>query len=277
MNAAQAIPPKLLEGKVYGYEITEHGIPLVHVMRPGKPNFMIKIPVSQFFMFNEKDYENTPEGLRRLEYELKSRINSVIEFVVYDVDEENMIAYGSRLKAMEIRSRIYYRPKREKEKAEIVEGTRALATVVSVKTNRLKVEVLGAEAELRSEDLSYKALHELTQEFKVGEKFEVIVHDIEPVLYSCMDKEYKLYKINASRREALTNPADKFFNQFALGQKVGGIVKTQTPAGIFVDLAGKMDVLCPPPAVGRLLRGDSCIVEITLKDEAKKRLYGRIV
>ena len=275
--AAQSVPPTILTGTIYGYETSETlGVPLVLVTRENKPNFVIKIPVSQLFMYDPKTYEGEA-GKRALAYELNSRVNSEIEFVVYNVIEADRLALASRLKAMELRSKNYYKPRKNKKKAEIEEGSRTFAKVVSVKNNRVKVEINGIETEMPSEELSWRALEDLRNEFQVGQEFEVIVHDIEEVEYETLGQTYKLYTATASRREALPNPAELFYSQFKIGQRIGGIIKAQNEHGVFVDLAGKMDVLCPPPAVGKPVRGDKCIIEITKMEDKTKRLFGRFV
>lgn len=275
--AAQSVPPTILKGTIYGYETSDTlGVPMVLVTREDRPNFVIKIPVSQLFMYDEKQYDGE-EGRRALAYELNSRMNSEIEFVVYDVLEAEKLAIASRLKAMELRAKSFYKARKGKKKAEIEEGSRTFAKVVSVKNNRVKVEMSGIETTLRSEDLSWRALEDLRNEFKVGQEFEVIVHDIEEVDYESLNKTYKLFTAKASRREALPNPAELFYSQFKIGQRIGGVIKAQNEHGVFVDLAGKMDVLCPPPAVGIPVRGDKCIIEITKMDDKTKRLFGRFV
>lgn len=275
--AAQAVPPTILKGTIYGYETSETlSIPMVLVTREDRPNFVIKIPVSQLFIYDPKNYEG-PTGKRALEYELNSRVNSEIEFVVYNVLEAEKLAIASRLKAMELRSKSFYRPRKGKKKAEIEEGSRAWAKVVAVKNNRIKVEVNGVETTMASEDLSWRALDDLRNEFKVGQEFEVIMHDIQEVEHVAFGQTYKLFTAKASRREALPNPAEVFYGQFKIGQRIGGIIKAQNEHGVFVDLAGKMDVLCPPPAVGIPVRGDRCIIEITKMDDKTKRLFGRFV
>ena len=287
MEAAQSVPPRILTGEVYGSEFTEHGIPLMLVKLTEKDTgyFIIKIPVSQFFMYDPKTYAGD-EGERALLREIDSRIGSTVEFVVYNILEKEGYAYGSRLKAMELRSAKYYKPKKSagsngevtKEKApEIVAGTRALARVTSVKNNRVKVEIKGAEAELKSEDLSWRALEELTEEFEVGQEFEVIVKDVTPVKYDSMGNTYNLFVVKASKKEADPNPADMYFDKFFVKQRIKGVVKSQTETGVFVDLSGMMDCLCPAPAVGRAIRGEKCLIEITEKDEKKKHLYGRFL
>lgn len=277
MNAAQAIPPKLLKGRVTGYETTEHDFTLVHVSLLEGSNFIIKIPVEQFFVYEKQNYQGDLEGKRRLQKELNSRINSEIEFVVYDVDEIKMIAYASRVKAMEIRSRIFYKDTKRTKKPLIQNGTKAMARVVSVKNNRVVVEVCGVETTMASEELSWKALDVLTEEFKVGDKFPVVVDNIESFIYDTNKQSYKLFKITASKRLAERNPAEKYYHQFSVGQFVGGIVKTHTPVGVFVELDGKMDCVCPPSVADRFVRGDNCIVEITRMDDEKKRIFGRFV
>lgn len=277
MAAAQSVPPLMLKGIVYGYEFSDSlGIPLILVTREDKPHFVIKIPVSQFFVYDERTYIGD-EGKRALERELKSRIGSEIEFVVFDLQEKECVAIASRLSALERRSHINYKTRPGKKTPFIQNGGRASAKVVCVKNNLVKVEISGIETIIRSEELSWRALESLTQEFEVGDEFEVIVDNIEEFEYEALNRKYKLYSASASKRLAEPNPAEQYFNQFSVGQRIGGKVKTHNEVGVFVDLAGKVDILCPHPASGMVVRGQKCIVEITSMDEKKFRLYGRIV
>lgn len=275
--SAQSVPKVPLRGVVYGYEFSEVlGIPLVLVSRPGKPHFVIKIPVSQFMVYDERNYIGE-EGKRALDRELRSRIGSEIDFVVFDLQEKERFAIASRLSAMEIIAKKNYTPVHGNKKPLIRNGSTAEAKVICVKNNLVKVEVSGLEAVIRSEELSWRALESLTQEFEVGDTFHVIVNDIEEFEYEALNQKYKLFKANVSKRLADPNPAEQFFHQFAEGQRIGGVIKVHNENGVFIDLAGKMDILCPHPATGMPIRGARCIVEITNIDENKLRLYGRIV
>ena len=276
MAAAQSVPPTILSGEIYGFGY-EDEIPMVYVQREGK-EFKFKIPIQMLMPIKLENYTGE-EGKRKLDRELRSRVGSKIDFIVYNVDESNKnhMAYASRIKAMEIRSRQYFVPVKGRKKARYEVGGKAVARVVAVKNNSIKVEMMGAECTMKSEDLSWKAMYELTNEFTVGDEFEVKILSVEEKKYTALGQTYTLYAVKASKRELEPNPATLYFDKFMEGSTYSGVIKAHTEAGVFVELAGMMDCLCPPPAVGRPIRGKKCLIQITEKDEKKKFIYGRFV
>lgn len=278
--ASQSIPKKVLNGIIQGFGYTPNGIPVFNVTQEGTKGFIqIKIPASQMFMYDAKQYESMGDnGKKFLEHEMIARIGAPIRFCVYQFDEKNMIAYGSRIAAMESDAAFNYVhiPPNE-DRPRIFEGILAQAVVIGVRRDRVRIEVFGADTTLKSEDLSWKALGVLTDEFKVGDSFIVKVKSVEMKKYEINGKEYRLPKIKASKKEAEQKPADLYFDQFEEGQCVMGEIKAMADNnGVFVCIENKMDVLCSVPRVNVPARGMRCVVEITKKDPETKRLNGII-
>ena len=103
----------------------------------------------------------------------------------------------------------------------MVEGVKALAKVVCVRKDRVKVEVCGAETTIISKELSWLALGVITDEFSINDQFYVRVSNI---------KEYRYDRLDGAACRLVTISASK-----------------------------------------------QCIVQITRKEDAKKRLSGNIV
>ena len=161
----------------------------------------------------------------------------------------------------------------------MVDGEKALAKVVSVRTDRVKVEVCGAETTIISKELSWLALGVITDEFSINDQFYVRVSNIKEYRYDRLDgAACRLVTISASKRDAEPKPAEQYYDSFELGGYYGGVIKNaDDEAGVFVNLQEKMDCLCGYPASGIPSRGKQCIVQITRKEDAKKRLSGNIV
>lgn len=239
--------------------------------------FVIRIPATAFFELNPDDYKNDKDGLKHLRSELSSRIGSHIAFAVYDVNEKEGYAYGSRIDAMEQIARNYYVKKKSDGIPEIVNGCRVKAEVVSTAKDRLKVDVMGAEATILSKELSHVALGPINEEFHIGDTFLVNVDKIEDVIYESMGKKHHMIHLVASKRAAEPDPSTLYFDQFNVGDRCYGEIKNITEFGVFVRLKKKMDCVCHIPVTGMPAIGKTCIVDIYNKDENNRWLYGNIV
>lgn len=240
--------------------------------------FKILIPVQELFPIRLEDYRGE-RGVEYLKNEMISRINGEIEFTVYDLHEAERYAKGSRVEALAIKTSRYYFNLQNDGKPEMVEGVKALAKVVSVRKDRVKVEVCGAETTIISKELSWLALGVITDEFSINDQFYVRVSNIKEYRYDRLDgAACRLVTISASKRDAEPKPAEQYYDSFELGGYYGGVIKNaDDEAGVFVNLQEKMDCLCGYPASGIPSRGKQCIVQITRKEDAKKRLSGNIV
>lgn len=240
--------------------------------------FKILVPVQELFPIRLEDYKGE-RGVEFLKNEMISRINGEIEFTVYDLHEAERYAKGSRVEALAIKTSRYYFNLQNDGKPEMVEGVKALAKVVSVRKDRVKVEVCGAETTIISKELSWLALDVITDEFSINDQFYVRVSNIKEYKYDRLDgAACRLVTISASKRDAEPKPAEQYYDTFELGGYYGGVIKNaDDEVGVFVNLQEKMDCLCGYPASGIPSRGKQCIVQITRKEDAKKRLSGNIV
>lgn len=280
-QAARSIPKKICWGTVNGYTKLNDEL-MVTVTQDDLPYqmFMIVIPVSQFFAYDKKDYVNAETGRDYMENELKSRIGSHVCYCIFDVLEGNAFAVASRLSAMEQMSENVFRKKKNDGLPELIPGVITNAEIVSVRQDRVKVFVGGAESIIKSAELSWTALGPLQTEFKVGDVIPVKVMEVDTFEYETYNEKpqkYKLTKVKLSRREALENPAERYLSHFREGQVVSGIIKLYTEKGVFVNIQNKMDCLCRIPAVGRPIPGTPCIVKITDIYQDTSQITGRII
>ncbi len=282
MRAARAIPPTRLKGRVVSFRKTPNQGDYIMELRTldekGKASGQIPvfIPADQFFVYNAADYAGE-KGEEHFENELKSRLNSEVEFCVYNVFEKEKTAYASRLKALESKAYMYYKKQQTNGKPKIEQGALVPAVVTSVRIDRVKVDVAGAECTIRSGEMSWLAQRDLRAEYKVGDTFLVKVISIEPADYKSCGQTYHLYKIEVSKRMAEENPAEKYFDRFHIGEICSGEVKVDnSEIGVFVKVKDLMDCLCPHPAAGTPEPGTEVSVVITSMNAEEKRLYGFI-
>ena len=271
LRASQSIPPTILTGTIVGIEETPNGYMIAQITTKGTSGeIMVKIPVTHLFVYNPKDYEGQ-EGQGYLQNELVSRINSEIHFLVYNFHEGDDFAYGSRLAAMEMEGRMnYIKPQRD-GLPRVCEGMIAEARVLAVRKDRLRVEVAGIETTILSgRELSWTALSDLRDEFEIGQKFMVKIMSVKAEKLAIGSREFKLIKIEVSKSKAESNPAEKYYHQFKVGQVVSGKIKSKVRnEGIFVTIQGKMDVLCSIPPIGFPEQGKLCTVRIMKCDDEK--------
>lgn len=293
--AANSVPPTIMHGIMTGITSTPNGDCLVLVSRcreNGESMIPIKIPVEMFFVYNNKKAMNLPilqgdsseETKKYIQNELLARIGSKVEFTIQKVvaieDEAGnpvQVAYGNRLKAMEIRCRNNYLTIPRGEELPIIsEGMIVSALVTGVRKDRIRVNVMGAETTIHSEELSHTTLESLDREFEVGDAFEVKVSDIQEYEHVAFGNTFHLVTLKASKKATTIHPNKKYFNQFQVGDISRGVIKAVNE-GVYVLLNDKVLCRCNPPAVGMPVVGEPCSVQITYKKEEDYRIGGRIL
>ncbi len=282
LQLAQSVPPVPITGKIIGIEnFNNKYAAKVNIIDERELGiFDVLIPVAYLFPYNVSDYEGyvDPEvGRTRMRDRLQSMVGAVIRFVIYDVKEERMVALGSRVKAMELTSNYYYR--RATGNNRVFPGVLANAKVVSTRRDRVICDVLGADVEIKSNELSWTALDTVDNEFSVGDVFPVRIETVKPFVYKVGENSMHLYSVTASRRAALPDPKEEFFDSYNEGGIYSGIVKTgSVEQGFFVTLNGRIDCVCKPGNIlKKIVKGCECTVAITKKDPEKKRLNGIII
>lgn len=287
--AVSKSPRKILSGKIVGFGNDAENIMCAKIQLDNtKGKYKVLIPVSYLFPFDyEKEYGRygAEKGASYFSDELVSRIGGHITFTITKVLEKEQIAYGCRLEAMAIEAYGWYKHKQEDGEPKLKNGLKAIAEVISVRDDRLKVYVLGAEATIKTKELSWTSLGLIRDEFHMGDKFAVCVDHITDNDYNvCTYKDgkvaekrnFKLVNISASKRKAEPEPKNEYFKDFEIGNLSGGIITNIDGGKIFVSLYGKMDCVCNAPAKGVPAKGVACVVEITQRKEKEKLLYGKI-
>lgn len=288
-DAARSVPKTILKGVIGSVAELDGGTLVAYidqVRRLGKNEegntaegyFQTIIPVSQMIAYDPKQYAGE-EGKNELRKKLQRRIGTEIHLCIYDVREKEGIAIGSRLTAEALRVNKWYIKKDEKDgMPRLIEGMLAQATVIEVHNSYLNIEVAGAEGTIQHTELSYNHLSTLYDEYRVGDKINVKIKKITFFDYESDNQKYRLARVETSAKEAQASPADKFFHQFHVGEVCAGVIKSEaSETGVFVNLRGKMDCLCPIPASKRATVNSKCGVRITKMDDEQKRIFGEII
>lgn len=289
LDAIRSERKKILYGVIIGLTTDEHTGQMSALVKLDntKGYFRILIPVTELFPVKLEDFkpvgETDPEKIasktfKYIKNEMAARIGGHIGFIPYDLKEKEKYCLATRLEAMQLTAYQHYKKLQDDGYPEIVEGMLAEAEVMAVRKDRVRVEVLGAETTIRSNELSWLSLGILTEEFKVGDIFNVRVTGIEEYKHKTNEGKntYTLFKISASKKAAEKNPAELYYDSFNIGDFRSGIIKNTTEAGVFVNLEDKCDCLCGYTVSGVAAKGMSCIVEITDKKDDEKFIYGKI-
>lgn len=288
-DAARSVPKTILKGVIGSVAELDGGTIVAYidqVRRLGRNEegntaegyFQTIIPVSQMIAYDPKQYVGE-EGKNELRRKLQRRIGTEIHLCIYDVREKEGIAIGSRLTAEALRVNKWYIKKDEKDgMPRLIEGMLAQSTVIEVHNSYLNIEVAGAEGTIQHTELSYNHLSTLYDEYRVGDKINVKIKKITFFDYESDNQKYRLARVETSAKEAQASPADKFFHQFHVGEVCAGVIKSEaSETGVFVNLRGKMDCLCPIPASKRATVNSTCGVRITKMDDEQKRIFGEII
>ena len=284
-DSAKAGKPKILKGRVFGieevtvgtektYKVLVNFIPDPKVKRSEEKSseYQIEIPAPHFFFYDEEKYKG-PLGYELLKKELRDRNNALIDFIVYDITADNTSVIASRVAAMQLRSYEYYLGPRK----QIEVGSVCIANVVRVGRHGLTAEVLGANCYISNDELDWNHITAANDVFDVGDKIKVRIKEIQTVQTIIYGTKYIHVNVVASRKDAMENPAIKYFDVFNIGQTVTGIVTMRLHTGeYFVKIGNRMTCKCKPPSFGTPELGQECSVYIKDKNRENHTITGAI-
>lgn len=278
-SAATSVPPAQLMGVVDSFRKTDNGMWIVEMqLKDSEGRVPILVPLNQFHVIEGAEYENDTV----INNDLTSRIGAEVAFIPYLVHEakkkgEKTFSIASCVYAMAQEANRNFVRITADGRPRYVNGMILPAVVVGVRRDKVRVNVMGAEATIDSPELSWTALDSVEKEFKIGDEFYVKVSDIHETKYTAGKMTYDIVKLKASKRQAESNPAKKYINDFTEGEVCRGVVKAFTPNGLmFVRVKNKMDCLCHASASGVNLRGDKVSVRIKEVNRKDCTLYGTI-
>ena len=291
-DSAKAKKPKRLLGRVKGIEpvygsdnkIITYEAKVSLIMNPDDPEvkaqiremreptsmYSIYIPAPMFFfMRNPKQFEGA-DGMRNLLRAMRNKINSIIEFVVYDISPDDNRVIGSRIRAMQLKAHEYFLDPRTKK---ITPGTKAYARITEAGQAGITVEVCGAECYIRNSELSWLHLNNASEMYKVGQSIPVVVETIEVGRLEVNGRNTQFVAITASAKKAKPNPIEKYGAQYNVGSLYHGVVTYRLPEGLYiVRLDDRVECICYPPQFGTPYVGARC--SIFIRDKNAKGLTG---
>ena len=253
---------KIMTGKVQGVERGFDGHDSVAVLYHGV--FKIVIPAEEMVDEPEEEKDRTLD--ESYHYLVTQRLGAEVDYVVNRIFYDDMIAFASRLDAMQIKRKRFYRGG---EGALVHEGVRAEARVVSVIRAGIFVDVFGVEAFIPLRELSYQRIGNAMYQFNAGDRVIVKILSVE-------NKDLNNIKIQASVKQASINPYDFALKKYSVGNRYVGTVSMVDKNGVFVALDGGVDCLCRFPARGRPMKGARATVQILGIDEKSNRIWGII-
>ena len=253
---------KILTGKIQGVERNFQGHDSVAVLYHGV--FKVVIPAEDMV---EKPEEREDRSLAdSYHYLLTRRLGAEVDYVVNSIFYDDMIAYASRVEAMQVKRKRFYRGG---EGALVHEGVRAEARIVSVIRSGIFIDLFGVESFIPLKELSYQRLSNATSQFKTGDRVIVKVLSVD-------NKDMKNIKIQSSVKQASVNPYEFALKKYSVGNRYVGTVSMVDKNGVFVALDGGVDCLCRFPARGRPMKGARATVQILGIDEKSNRIWGII-
>lgn len=253
---------KILTGTVQGIERNFQGHNSVAVLYHGV--FKVVIPAEDMV---EKPQESEDRSLdESYHYLLTRRLGAETDYIVNSIFYDDMLAFASRLDAMQVKRKRFYRGG---EGALVHEGVRAEARVVSVIRAGIFVDLFGVECFIPLRELSYQRIGNAMSLFKTGDRVIVKVLSVE-------NKDMNNIKIQASVKQASVNPYELALKKYSVGNRYVGTVSMVDKNGVFVSLEGGVDCLCRFPARGRPMKGARATVQILGIDEKSNRIWGII-
>ena len=253
---------KILTGKVQGIERNFQGYDSVAVLYHGV--FKVVIPVEDMV---EKPQNVEERSLEDAYYYLgMRRLGAEVDYVVNSVFYDEMLAVASRLDAMQIKRKRFYRGGAG---SLVHEGVRAEARIVSVIRAGIFVDVFGVECFVPLRELSYQRIGNATAQFRTGDRVIVKVLSVD-------NKDMSNIKIQVSVKQASINPYEFALKKYSVGNRYVGTVSMVDKNGVFVALDGGVDCLCRFPARGRPMKGANVTVQILGIDEKSNRIWGII-
>ena len=253
---------KILNGKVQGVERNFQGHDSVAVLYHGV--FKIVIPAEDMVEKPEETEERSLED--GYHYLVTRRLGAEVDYVVNSIFYDDMLAFASRLDAMQSKRKRFYRGG---EGALVHEGVRAEARIVSVIRAGIFIDLFGVETFIPLRELSYQRIGNAMSQFKAGDRVIVKVLSVD-------NKDMRNIKIQASVKQASVNPYEFALKKYSVGNRYVGTVSMVDKNGVFVALDGGVDCLCRFPARGRPIKGARATVQILGIDEKSNRIWGII-
>ena len=264
-------PRRFLQGKVFGVRPVQNGSAVVEVSRG---TLRVMIPAEDFFYFSlMKGIEENDATTRQRRYLRKAKLmnGAIINFCPYmeaKSEDGEVVFAGSRQDAMQLqRNRHFFG-----RNADVTNGTRAAASILSTGPDYVIAEALGVETSIGAASLSaYEYIDNVAEKFHVGEGIPVVIEDLN------VDAENGTVSLRMNRAilERRANPAMNI-HSLARGGAYGATVTSVNDRfyRLIVD-AGNIQARVALTASDELLtRGDRVTLLVYGYDDKRNYVWG---
>ena len=225
-------------GRITSITVTEHNMIMANIT---SGVFTVYIPATFLFEIPESILK-APDVTTRIKDMANRRLNTEVDYLVTKVLEDERKAYASRLDAMSIIAKQYYRKLNPKTGMPLVTPGDILdARVVGVSSIYLTVEVCGAETMIPQSEISYNRLAPVNETYQRGDIVKVKILTIEPKQIEVNGRKLVMESITASVKQAGFDPREIFYDDYEIGQNVVGVIKQITDNGMYITLEDKLD------------------------------------
>lgn len=208
-------------------------------------------PIKGYIPLEESGY---PE-LNQLRY----MSGQALAFKVLNIDKDNDIFIGSRLKALEHMAEITLR--------RISVGDFIYCVARNVSPSVIRADIGGIEVKIPIEDVSYGWIDDLQDMVRVGDHMKVQVLEI--------DKDSR--KVKVSAKAAQVNPYPECATRYQKRGEYVGKVSGVRDYGVFVNLEPGVDSLAPHLKFEHVKKGDRVLIRVINVDTGKEQIRSRIV
>lgn len=223
-----------LTGKVQAIENIEHNDKLQDACIIFWENIKIIIPADEMgLLLDENEANEKANGVEYIDNRrsiLRGLLGAEIDCIITKVDNDNKIAYASRIKAIN--------KKKAANFSNIEKGKMVTANVIGIGRNHAILEIEGLQTKLPIEEIAWGRIYDIRDYIKVGDKKKVLV----------LDKEDDDLKI--SLRQTTEEPYKEFIEEKEYFKENGEYIaqiREIKPFGIFVELRPGITAMCNYP------------------------------
>ena len=264
-------PRRFLQGKVFGVRPVQNGSAVVEVSRG---TLRVMIPAEDFFYFSlMKGIEENDATTRQRRYLRKAKLmnGAIINFCPYmeaKSDDGEVVFAGSRQDAMRLqRNRHFFG-----RNADVQNGSRAIASILSSGPDYVIAEALGVETSIGAGALSaYEYIDDASKKFHVGEGIPVVIEDLN------VDNENGTVSLRMNRAilERRANPAMNIHSLARSGAYGATVTSVQDNYYRLIVDVGNIQARVARTASDELLtRGDRVTLLVYGYDDKRNYVWG---
>lgn len=264
-------PRRFLQGRVFGVRPVGSGSAVVEVTRG---TLRIMIQAEDFFHFSQmKGIENDDDATRQRRYLRKAKLmnGAIINFCPYmeaESEDGEVVFAGSRQDAMQIqRNRHFFG-----RNADVKNGSRAAASILSTGPDYVIAEALGVETSIGAAALSaYEYIDNVAEKYHVGDGIPVVVED----LHVDAENGTVSLRLNRAILERRANPAMNI-HSLARGGAYGATVTSVNDRfyRLIVDSGNIQARVALTSSDELLTRGDRVTLLVYGYDEKRNYVWG---